>query len=214
MKQLRQWADRFDALSLRERLLVLVAALALLAAGWNWGYLGPRLAHDRELARQAETASGLIAALETQLAAIADRARQDPNQPLRARREQLGEQLAQVEARLGSVAGEFVAPQDMGPVLRDLLEAQRGLRLLRLESLQPVPLKVEGAESVATLFQHGLELEFRGDYMATLKFLQTVEALPWRLYWDRLEYTLETHPQARILLRIHTVSAHEGWIGV
>jgi len=66
----------------------------------------------------------------------------------------------------------------------------------------------------ATLFRHGLEIQMRGGFTRILHYLHATENLPWRLYWDTLEYKVETYPDAKIILRVYTLSVDEGWIGV
>lgn len=65
-----------------------------------------------------------------------------------------------------------------------------------------------------TLFRHGLEMQMRGSFAAILSYLHATENLPWRLYWDALEYKVEAYPNAKIVLRVYTLSVDEGWIGV
>jgi MSHA biogenesis protein MshJ len=47
-----------------------------------------------------------------------------------------------------------------------------------------------------------------------VNYLETIEALPWRLFWDRIEVETLEYPQASIRLRAYTLSFAEGWIGV
>jgi MSHA biogenesis protein MshJ len=60
-----------------------------------------------------------------------------------------------------------------------------------------------------------VELELSGDYMDTLYFLQALEALPWRFFWDRVEYVAgEGETRGRLTLRLYTLGLEEAWIGV
>lgn len=209
----RRLAARLDAMSLRERVLVAVAVLAVLGGGWVLAVLEPWL--DDAAAR-----AGKLAAVERQTAAARDRvqsllrrAQEDPNRALRAREAQLRAEIERLDEQLRTRAGDFVAPDQMARALRDLLGVQGGLRLVRLETVAPEPLQ-PGEGTTVPVYRHGLELEFVGDYLSTLKFLQAVEQLPWRFFWDRLDYHVERHPTARVKLRIHTLSGREAWIGV
>jgi MSHA biogenesis protein MshJ len=146
---------------------------------------------------------------------ILARAQQDPNRPLRARQQELIARLTEVDQAIRARAGDFIQPERMGRLLEELLAAQSGLRLLRLETLKPEPIRLgDDAGSVAPVYRHGLLLEFSGDYAATLRFLNSVEAMSWRFFWDRLEYEVVSHPEAKIVLRIHTLSTREAAIGV
>ena len=50
--------------------------------------------------------------------------------------------------------------------------------------------------------------------MATLRYLQALEALPWRFFWDSVDYQVIAYPQSTVRLKLHTLSLSEDWIGV
>lgn len=112
----------------------------------------------------------------------------------------------------------------MAGVLRDMLSAEKGLVLTKLESLGAQPLfpRDEDEENAKTkkrtqqpeIFKHGVRIVFEGDYFKTLAYLRALEAMPWRLYWDNVEYFVTDYPKARVAITVHTLSLHEGWIGV
>ena len=38
--------------------------------------------------------------------------------------------------------------------------------------------------------------------------------LPWRFFWDHVEYRVEQYPQGRLKLTVFTLGLREGWVGV
>jgi len=64
------------------------------------------------------------------------------------------------------------------------------------------------------IYKHGMRIVFEGDYFKTLKYLQALETMPWRLYWDNVEYHVTEYPKASVAITVHTLSLDEGWIGV
>jgi MSHA biogenesis protein MshJ len=213
--QWQRMAEKLDALTLRERMLVLVALVAVIGGGWMYVVLEPWQAEQVALAKEIAAVEQQIAASKEQAQAVLARAQRDPNEVLRAREAQLQGEIERLDRELQARAGDFVAPADMAQALRDLLAVQGGLRLVRLQTVAPVPLQAEGPGTMTVpVYRHGLELEFVGDYVSTLAFLEAVERLPWRFFWDELDYQVERHPTARVRLRIHTLSGQEAWIGV
>lgn len=208
----RQLAQAIDARSPRERGLLLAVLLAVLIGGWSWLVLEPLEARQTELGNRAAKVDAEVAALHAQLQAIASRAEADPNRELRDRLERLQARLATVDREIQARGADFVEPAQMAALLRDLLSAERGLTLLRLESVGAQ--RLPGSNGAAPVYRHGLVLEFRGNYLSTLRYLEALEALPWRVLWEELDYRLETHPNARVRLRISTLSGREDWIGV
>jgi len=209
-------AERVDALAVRERVLILLAAAVVAVGAWMTLWLTP---HEQRLAQAERDAAELrreIAALELQATLIRARTEADPNKPLRERQAQLQGQIEEVDRAIQTRIGAYIPPNEMARLLEDLLRARQGLRLVRLESLAPEALRTDGADAdkLAPIYRHGLELEFTGGYLGTLEFLEAVERLPWKVFWDRLELRVEEHPRSRVILRIHTLSGQEAWIGV
>ena len=69
-------------------------------------------------------------------------------------------------------------------------------------------------EARTQVWKRGVELQLRGDYGALLAYLRAVEQLPWQLNWDLLSVHSERHLEAEFILRLHTLSLEEDWIGV
>ena len=93
------------------------------------------------------------------------------------------------------------------------------MKLQRVQSLDAVPLsplKAKQGEEAEQLgiYRHGLQIEFKGSYLSTLEYLKALDALPWNFYWDVLELNVDKYPVSTIVITVHTLSFHEGWIGV
>ena len=96
---------------------------------------------------------------------------------------------------------------------------------MRLESVPASPLlaPVEGSGSEGKvdlgsgpirLFRHGLILELSGDYMSVLRYVQALERLPWKFFWESMNYQVQQWPTGKITLKLLSLSSEEGWIGV
>jgi len=215
--QVAQLRERYGTFSLRERLLVLAALMALSWMVWSLTLGTPLSAEQSTLARQNQAFDQRIAvamALREELQAqLAD----NPNDRLAGERASLERRLAALEEELAAVLGSFVPPQAMPDLLEDMLMDLPELELLRLEKL---PLEVletleDGAESsLPVLYRHPLRVELEGEYLDVLAYLQALEALPWQLSWRRLDYAVAEYPRARVLLEVETLSEQRGWLGV
>ena len=64
------------------------------------------------------------------------------------------------------------------------------------------------------VYQHGIALEFRGDYFSTLRYLRLLEQLSDSFYWDSITFTQGDWPSATVRLQLHTLSTEEGFLGV
>lgn len=64
------------------------------------------------------------------------------------------------------------------------------------------------------VFKHGVVLKLRGDFFRVLSLVKALENLPWKFYWESLDYVVKEYPQAEIELRVFTLSSEEGLLGV
>ena len=64
------------------------------------------------------------------------------------------------------------------------------------------------------VYKHSVLIRVAGNYSELVKLLQDIEALPWRFYWESLDYTVTQYPQAEIDIQVFTLSSEEGLLGV
>jgi MSHA biogenesis protein MshJ len=136
-----------------------------------------------------------------------ERARRDEIQQLEA-------QIAQIDEGIRTAVSRLVPPESAVEILEELLADDGRLELVHLTSEAPRRLGPEETSGASTLYHHGLRLEIQGDFAATLDYLRRLEASDWQLLWDRFEYRVESHPEARVTIEIHTLSEREEWVGV
>ena len=60
--------------------------------------------------------------------------------------------------------------------------------------------------AAAQFYRHGVEIEMTGTYLELLKYLEQVEALPWKLAWTKIDLKTATYPQVELRATLHTVS--------
>lgn len=213
-KELSEWIDQK---STRERAFLVVAVAATAFTLWSLVLMGPLRAYRTQLRGELDTAATNIRMLKTRVEALVGQTSADPNEENRRAKEELERELARLDAELESATIGLIRPDEMAGALRELLRREKNLRLVRLETQAAEPLFAEDDEPEPgqhTIFRHGIVIELRGDYMSTLRYMEAIESLPWRFFWDQLEYEVQTYPEARIVLSVHSLSAGEGWIGV
>jgi MSHA biogenesis protein MshJ len=222
-------STRFDALSLRERVLIAVMVNVVLAAAINAALLEPLARQDKKLAQTLSQQQSQGAALDAQLAAARDTLRGDPDAAARARLALLNRELAEIEVSLGDVQKKLVAPDNMARLLEDILNRNRQLRLVSLrtlplaplvESKEPAPAPPQAgaasqpAEAEHVVYKHGVEITLDGTYADLLRYLTELEGLPWRMYWAAADFRVEQYPQARLVLVVYTLSLDKTWLSV
>ncbi len=205
----KEWSATIDALSLRERSLAFVAASALLVFLVYVVALQPLLREKRAQLERINLDQSQVNAINQEMlkgaqalpatqAAKFDRIRT------------LEQTLGEAEKRLAQRRdAEQLGPQQIPRLLRDILGANSNLHLQALRVMPPAAL---GASSAAKapfgqFYRHGVEIEMTGTFLELLKYLEDVEALPWRLAWASVELKTLVYPQVQLRATLYTVNA-------
>ncbi|HME40761.1 MAG TPA: hypothetical protein VKG63_17535 [Steroidobacteraceae bacterium] len=224
--RVRPFIERLDALTLRERVIIFGAGVALVYIAWQTLLMEP-------LAARAKVAEQHLADARRQMTMIDQigaSTSQNPTVSAAVRNHALTERLAALDAELSSVAQGYVAPERMTELLRELLVQQHGLKLVSLSNLpvqslsqtqpqpQPQPQGPVAGASVAAddrgPFLHPVEMVVEGDYASVVAYLRAIEALPWRIHWQQVELTAGDYPVNRVRIVIGALSLSRYWMSV
>jgi MSHA biogenesis protein MshJ len=202
-----QLGERLQARAPRERVMIgtgcVLVALLLVDALW----ISPAWARWQVARAARDEARQALASLDQADQALRRR-REEEIVRLRAEIDALRRRVAEAEAR--GDARDLVTPQRMLPVLEQLLARQPGLQVRALQSLPPVA----ADDRRPALWRHGVELTVEGRYPDLLGHLRQLEALPERVLWSGLQLAVTEHPTVRLTLRLHTLGAQTGWVGL
>lgn len=207
-----------DALTLRERLVLLVGVLFVIGGLWQ-AVLGSSLeSRQVEASGRLETVRGRLGQLDDAMSLVA----RDIGDGMAARLERLSsleQQIADGDEAVQVLATDLVDPAEMREVLQALLGRQQGLTLVRASNLEAEPVIGQAEDDeiesgMPMLFRHGLRLELEGSFGDCLAYLEAVERLPWKLDWGGLSVTGLDAGRSAITIDIFTLSLDEEWIGV
>lgn len=213
----QQWLEKFAGLSARERALMLLAIFAVTYQLADLVILDRQFEQVRQLNSAMAQDNRAIVDLNNELNALSTHVQDDPNRKMRDQIRLAHDDLNALQARLEAATGELISPQDMARFLEELLIQDGELTMLRLQTLDVKPLLLAEEKTVSSgpaLHRHGFAIEFSGGYMATLRYLESLEKLPWRFFWDSVRYEVLEYPKSVVRLKLHTLSLSEDWIGV
>ncbi|VUD56796.1 hypothetical protein TDB9533_02403 [Thalassocella blandensis] len=63
------------------------------------------------------------------------------------------------------------------------------------------------------LYKHAVKLAIEGEYFTVVDYLKSIEELPWKIYWQTLDYQVQDYPRAKVVLEVYTLSTEKGFIG-
>ncbi len=220
------WGERFEAFSLRERSLIAASIIVVMFLFWDTLLLSPQEIQQKKIVVEMYNTNQQTEAVAEKIKEMSAALRGSQVTHINARVNELQTLLGKLKQQQKDLTIEFIQPVQMVGVLRDMLHAESGLVLTSLESLGVQPLfPTEGDNKTKNekkgtrtqqpeIYKHGLRIVFEGNYFKTLNYLRALEAMPWSLYWDNVEYRVTKYPKANVVITVHTLSLHEGWIGV
>lgn len=207
-------AQGVDRMSLRERVLVFAALLALVLFAAGQLLVAPLNAERGRLVQRLQATRTQISTVEAQTAAVAQSLRADPDAAERSRVAALRQQLTDLEQRLQTLTAGVVAPRVMLDLVHDVVARSDGVRVLGVTSLAPQVLAAEAGDTQGPmLYRHAMRLELEGAYLDVLRYLRRLEALPWKVFWGELSLSADDGAPARVVVVVYTLSREAAWIG-
>jgi MSHA biogenesis protein MshJ len=230
--KLLQMLNRLEALSLRERAMVLLGAPLLLVMAGEMLVFGPIGKETTEARKQADRQQDELKALGAVLAAQPAAAPLPGADQLLRQRNELQGQIDAAHAITASLEQSV----DWGTVVRATVSGTPGLTLTQLKTMpaevvfSPSMVKpataaparpgkpASGAEAKApahaagagaageAIYRHRAELTVKGNFGTLLGYLQTLQRVPGDLRWERLQISVAAYPQASVQLTLHTLS--------
>jgi len=204
---------RLELLSLREKLYIVAAILAGLWMGLDNLYLQPIWQQQQQLREEMSQIDTQLNDLIVAKAEIEAQGKFNPNQQNTQRLTNVKANLKRLKQKVQLGNKRFVESDSMTLVLAELLNDDYGLQLIRAEKL-PVTSLTEQKEEKSWVFQHGLSLTFSGNYQNTLRYLQAIEASPWRFLWHSIDYKTQEYPTAEVTIKVYTLGFQEHWLRV
>lgn len=237
MNQLKQKYTQLESLyearNLRERILISGLVVAAIINTWLLLLNDPLTISQQKIDTEISTASNKIHSLSQQHALLSKAKVTDPNKDVKNRLAIAQQHIAKLDEQLLLKMKGLILPTQMAEILEQVLSQHTNLQFKRIQSIAAKPFLVEATEetlparsksnarpvnsSPATdigVYQHGIQMEFTGSYLDTLAYLQQLKKLPWHFYWDDVLFDVDDYPQSSIVIRVHTLSLKEGWLGV
>ncbi len=175
----------------------------------------PQYRQQKRVNAEIEEIGKQLGSIDNQLLTLAEQLDGSTEASLERRIADLRKQIGQATGREKRMMSRFIPPEKMASVLQDLLQTNSTLRLLKLESLGSEPLQDNHRDKeTVQVYQHGVRMVFEGNFFAIMDYLKSIESLPWKLYWDQIDYAVSDYPYAEVSITVHTLSLKKEWIGV
>ncbi|WP_339720791.1 type II secretion system protein GspM [uncultured Paraglaciecola sp.] len=214
----RKLSGKFHTLSLREQCLILLCGLVILILLMYTFVFQPLIVNSNKLQQNNVSTKRELASLSVQVAQLTEKLNTDPNDPVNERIAVLKNEIQSMTTQLETQTHNLVPANKMAGMLESVLAGSKGLKLIELQSIAPIPIMLgtveEDEEPKAGLYRHGVTLIFEGQYFDIQQYLEELESLPWKFYWKKFDYLVGDYPTASVELEIYTLSTNKAFIGV
>lgn len=231
----RYWqrlAEKIDALTLRERIIVFaMAALALITAV-NEGMINPMFRQQKTLSDQLQGDQAKIGEIRKQIQQKLRSQSEDPDLANRDALKKLLEQTKRMQGEMNALEKGLVTPDKMPELLENILRRNGKLHLVSLKTLPPSsltealvgPVKpVDGKGNMAdakelpttgSVYKHGVEIIVQGSYLDMIDYMAALEGTAWQLFWAKAELDAREYPKATLRLTLYTLSMDKKWLNI
>ena len=149
-QKIQRWSERFEALSLRERLLFLISIIAVLYIAWDM-LLMERVRHQHDTAVvQVKKWHSQISDIDNRIQAMSAALSGSGQTEAAQRIQRLKAEISNINQRHKTLAVSFIRPGQMVQVLKGLLENEKGLQLTRLQTQAVQPLIMRPPQAAST----------------------------------------------------------------
>ena len=226
MEQWKTLSARFAALQPREKYLVCAAVLAVIMLGGYNIWIDPALTrkavaekHIAQYRADMTTLGAQVSAFQMQL--------KDPDAASRAAIAESRQRLAELDRQLSGFGKELVPPEKMAFLLQTLLSRHRGLELVSLRTLPPLPVipaqadkagakPAEAGKAAApdpeNIYKHGIEIKLAGSYQDLLNYLGELENSSQRLLLGRMNLEVTKYPRVELTITVYSLSLDRTWL--
>ncbi|MGF1758528.1 MSHA biogenesis protein MshJ [Photobacterium sagamiensis] len=203
-------SDRFDLLSRREQMLILLSGwVALLFVGFVV-FVEPQMKDLQSAKQQIVSVASELTASDNQIILTERKLKSDPNNEVESKIAGLEQQNQALDEQLRDRVASLVTPVQMSGLMEEVLRRSERLKLMALESQPPVQL-ISGDDE--GYFIHPVRLTLRGRYFDVVNYLRQLEALPVKYYWQSFNYQVDKYPFASIQLDVYTLGESKDFIG-
>jgi len=215
---LQRYADRLDAMSLRERVLIFLAVAVVIVAIADSALFEPILRRQKANSQSIQQQEDEIRTMRTQVQAYAQARTGDSANAKRQRLEKRRVELAALDRELAAGQSELVPPERMAKMLSEIVKRNPDVELISLrslaatgltQSLAPIP---GSAPSGLALYRHGIEIAVSGSYLKMLNYVGQLERLPAKIMWGNMELQAGAYPVVTLKITLYTFSPEKTWL--
>lgn len=208
MVKFREYEKKVAAMSMRERVMVMLAGVFAIAAPLYFGIIDANNTDNKKINSRITSMKTDLDERSSELETWQARITKDPNLELREELKSLNQEIGEIDAKLENDAKSLVDAKLMPEILKRMLNTT-DVELLSLENLPPKTLMNSGD---STLYQHTVRLTLKGRYLDIMKHLEKVEKSEYTFYWHLINYHVVQYPVSEVTVEVYTLSISKDFL--
>ena len=230
----RKFESAIDERSTRERVLIWVASIVVALALLQALLLGPVGTARKRIVQETQNDQAEMGTMAAQVQTLVRDKATDPDAAAKSRLAELEARQAELQRQIDAQSAELVPPEKIRAVLDKILVSNPRLQLIEMKTLPRVSINVGKEAATAEkggppreskpvpadeakapeIYRHGVEVTMRGTYLDLLAYLQEIESLQVRMFWDKVNLSVTTYPTVTMRLVVYTISLDKVWLTV
>jgi len=213
---LQRYADRLDAMSLRERVLIFLAVAVVIVAMADSALFEPILLRQKMNSQRIQQQDDEIRTMRVQVQAYAQARTGDKASAKRQRLEKRKLELAALDRELAAGQSALVPPDRMAKMLSEIVKRNPDIELVSLRTLAATGLTQSLTAVLASdglaMYRHGIEIAVSGSYLKILNYVGQLERLPAKIVWGNMELQAGAYPAVTLKITLYTFSSEKSWL--
>lgn len=205
------WLDRIDSMELRERILLLAAVIVVMFLLVDTLILQPLLTQQQITRQHIEDLDVKLNGLRQHALLLNYKSNNDPAISHRQSRGRLTSELSDLDDRIIGQLDALVEPEQATQILEQILHKHHGLKLASLNtSIEPLAdLSKEQPSDIPGLIRYQFDMVIQGGYQDVLSYLKRLEAMPWKFFWQQIDFKSTQYPYAETRLRLYILGTQD-----
>jgi len=215
-KQFLEVTEKINALSLRERSIIILTIIILSGFVWWNAFALPMLEKTKKLNQQSKSLGTEILTINATTTAIQKRIADGVFKTKQQKLTQLKLELKKINKLLEAKTQALIEPEEMFDLMQQLIFAESRLKLITMKRKQVETVFSDHMDEnpQPVIYRHVMQMSFEGKFEHILKYIQKLEFLKWRLIWDEITLKTSEYPIITVNIEISTLSDNEYWVGL
>ncbi len=210
----QKFESQYALFTLRERMLVLGAMLALILSG-GWFMLGePIFLANQKIQKSIDATTTQVNNLKSDLEDIQQQLKNNPNAELQQQINELQQETQALKQQLIADLNLVLSPEAMTEMVKGIMQSANGVQIVEMTSMPVEELSAGSEEQKVVLYKHPLQIRVVGQYFKLQQFIKSLKKLPYSIYWEYVSYKVQQYPNGELTIEIYSVGTAKELLSV